>query len=80
MRQVSTGEVVAASDAMRDLRRQLIGRPLAELWAQLARAGIEAAERHRAPEDRAITERCLNEKCPRGGRPVDVIVDTGLEQ
>ena len=40
--------VVAAADAMREKRRELIALPLAQVYVQLARAGLEAAERMRA--------------------------------
>lgn len=43
-----TSEVVAAADAMREKRRELIAQPLSMIWVQLARAGLEAGERMRA--------------------------------
>jgi hypothetical protein len=44
---IETGEVVAAADAMRAKREELIAQPLAMVWVQIARAGIEAAEHYR---------------------------------
>ena len=45
---VDTSEVAAAADAMREKRRELIALPLAQVYVQLARAGLGAAERMRA--------------------------------
>lgn len=49
-----TPEVVAAADAMREKRRELIAQPLDRIWVQLARSAIEAAERVRL--DRAARD------------------------
>lgn len=45
---VETGEVVAAADAMREKRRELIAQPIAMIYVQLARTALEAAAAYRA--------------------------------
>jgi rubrerythrin len=42
-----TEEIKVAADAMCEERRRLIAQPLARIWGQLARAGLEAADRYR---------------------------------
>ncbi len=42
-----TLEVVAAADAMREKRRELIAQPLDRIYVQLAREALTAAERVR---------------------------------
>lgn len=41
----SSSKVVAAADAMREKRRELIAQPLDRIWVQLARAAVEASDR-----------------------------------
>lgn len=46
---IDTSEVIAImAGAMREKRKELIARPLAEIWVQLARAGLDAADKFRA--------------------------------
>lgn len=46
----TTGEVVAAADAMRRKREELIDQPLAVIYVQLARTAIDAAAAFRATQ------------------------------
>ncbi len=39
-----TPKVVAAADAMREKRRELLAQPLDRIWVQLARAALDALE------------------------------------
>lgn len=43
----TNAEVVAAADAMRQKRQELIAQPLSRIYMQLARAALDAAERVR---------------------------------
>lgn len=53
---IDSGEVAVAADAMREKRAELIDQPLAMIFVQLARAGLEAAARYRSVEMEASDE------------------------
>lgn len=50
---IDSSEVAVAAAAMREKRRELIDQPLAMIFVQLARAGLEAAARYRSVEQSA---------------------------